>query len=297
MTTPAIETTGLTKDFRTVKAVDALDLTVNPGEVFGFLGPNGAGKTTTIRMLLDFIRPTAGAARVLGLDAQADPVAIRRRIGYLPAELTLDPKLTAGRYLDYLGYLQGGIDKAWRAALVERFGLDEAKVMKTMSSGNKKKVGIVQAFMHRPDLLILDEPTSGLDPLLQRAFLDLVRVVVKTGATVFLSSHDLAEVEDAADRVGILRAGRLVAVDTVPALTAKAQRHFVLRFAAPVPAEAFANLPGVAVIEVDGAIVKATIAGSPDALVKAAAGFELLDLSPRERELDQVFLTYYREAA
>jgi len=295
--TPAIETRGLAKRFGRVTALKGLDLEVHSGEVFGFLGPNGAGKTTTIRLLLDQLRPTSGNARVLGLDSRADSATIRRRTGYLPAELTLDPRLTAAEYLDYLGHLQGGVDAVWRAELVERIGLDTTRRTKTLSTGNKKKVGIVQAFMHRPDLLILDEPTSGLDPLVQHAFLALVREARARGAAVFLSSHVLTEVEDLADRVGIIRAGELIAVDTVAGLLRQATRRVVLRFAAPVPADAFAGLPGVADLEVEGATVTGRIVGSPDALVKAAARFELVDLAPRDRELEDVFLGYYREAS
>jgi len=297
VTDAAVEIDRLSKRYGAVRALTDLTLRVESGEVFGFLGPNGAGKTTTIRLLLDLIRPTAGRAELLGMDSRRDAVAIRRRTGYLPSELALDPRLTAGELLDYYGHLRGGIDTAWRDGLVDRIGLDPSRRLRTLSTGNRKKAGIVQAFMHRPDLVILDEPTSGLDPLVQRAFLDLVREVAAGGACVFLSSHVLTEVEDAADRVGIIRAGELVTVDTVAALTRQAVRHLVLRFTGPVPAEAFTDLDGVSDVTVDGALVDATVTGSPDALVKAAARFELADLSPRDTELEDVFLAFYREAS
>ncbi len=290
-----IETRGLTKHYGSVEALRDLDLEVGSGEIFGFLGPNGAGKTTTIRLLLDLIRPTRGSARLLGMDAQQAAVSIRQRTGYLPAELAMDPRLTAGQVLEHHAHLQGGVEEAWRDELVDRLGLDLSRRARALSSGNKKKVGIVQAFMHRPDLLILDEPTSGLDPLVQRAFLDLLEEVAADGACVFLSSHVLPEVEDVADRIGIIRDGELVTVDTVESLTRRAVRHLVLRFAEPVPEGRFRGLDGVEDVVVEDRVVDATITGSPDALVKAAAEFELVDLSPRDTELEDVFLDFYRE--
>ncbi len=289
-----ILTEGLTKRYGRVRALEDLDLEVRAGEVFGFLGPNGAGKTTTIRLLLDVIRPTAGRARIFGQDVRG-AAGLRRRLGYLPGELTLDPRLTAGELLAWYGNLQGGVDEAWRGELVERLGLDPSRTCRSLSTGNKKKVGLVQAFQHRPELAVLDEPTGGLDPIVQRAFRDLVRELVAGGVTVFLSSHVLQEVEDLADRLAIIRRGRLVTVDTVAGLTRAAVRHLVLRFADPVPAGAFHGLEGVDEVRVDGRTVEATVSGSPDALIKAAARFEVVDLSPRQSELEEIFLAYYRE--
>jgi ABC-2 type transport system ATP-binding protein len=289
-----ILTEGLTKRYGKVRALEDLDLEVRAGEVFGFLGPNGAGKTTTIRLLLDVIRPTAGRARIFGQDVRG-AAELRRRLGYLPGELTLDPRLTAGELLAWYGNLQGGVDEAWRGELVERLGLDPSRPCRSLSTGNKKKVGLVQAFQHRPELAVLDEPTGGLDPIVQRAFRDLVRELVAGGVTVFLSSHVLQEVEDLADRLAIIRRGRLVTVDTVAGLTRAAVRHLVLRFADPVPAGAFQGLAGVDEVRVDGRTVEATVSGSPDALIKAAARFEVVDLSPRQSELEEIFLAYYRE--
>jgi ABC-2 type transport system ATP-binding protein len=251
------------------------------------------GKTTTIRLLLDYLRPSAGGARVL--KARGDSLVVRRRTGYLPAEMNLDPRLTGSELLEYYANLRGGIDEAWRDELIGRIDLDPSRSLRELSTGNRKKVGIVQAFMHRPELVILDEPTSGLDPLVQRTFLQLVRETASAGASVFLSSHVLTEVEDLADRVGILREGRLVIVDTVDALTERAVRRLHLRFAQPVPAEPFTGLDGVRDIQVDGATVDATVSGSPDALVKVAARYQLVDLTAREHDLEQVFLDYYRD--
>lgn len=295
--TNAIETRGLTKHFGPIKALRGIDLAVPSGEIFGFLGPNGAGKTTTIRLLLDLIRPTAGTAGVLGMDAQRDSLAIRKRVGYLPSELKLDPRLTAGQLLDYLGNLQGGVDRAWRDRLIERISLDPSRRTRTMSTGNKKKVGIVQAFMHRPELLILDEPTSGLDPLVQHEFIELIREVKADGATVFLSSHVMSEIEEAADRVAIIREGEIVTTDTVAGLLSTAVRQLVLRFAEPIPDGAFGDVDGISNLKIDGTVLTASITGSPDAIVKAAARHTLVGLSTREPTLEDIFLAYYRKAA
>ncbi len=213
---PAVRTEGLTKHFGALRAVDDVNLVIERGEVFGYLGPNGAGKTTTVRLLLDFLRPTAGRAVVLG-GSGADP-EIRRRIGYLPGDLHLDPDYTGAEVLGLFGRLRGGVDQSWVDTLLERFNLDPSRRVGQLSTGNRRKVGVVQAFMSRPELLLLDEPTSGLDPLLQHEFNALVREVVADGATVLLSSHVLPEVEALAGRVGIVRRGRLVAVAGVEEL-------------------------------------------------------------------------------
>jgi ABC-2 type transport system ATP-binding protein len=263
--------------------------------VFGFLGPNGAGKTTTIRLLLDLIRPSAGSVRVFGMDPRADAVEIRRRAGYLPGELTLEGRQTAGELLAFLGHLRGGIDARRIHALAERLDLDLSRPIRGLSKGNKQKVGLVQAFMHHPDLLILDEPTSGLDPLLQQEFLDWVRQARADGQTVFMSSHVLAEVQHVADRVGIVRAGRMVAVDDVDSMRARAVRRIEIHFDAPVPKSAFAFLAGVRDVTVDGATLRCLIEGHADALVKAAAQFTVVDLKAEEPDLEELFLSYYTE--
>jgi len=200
-------------------ALDSLNLTVNRGEIFGYLGPNGAGKTTTIRLLLDLIRPTQGRASIFGLDVKADSVEIRKRIGFLPGELNLWDRLTAREIVNYLGNLRGGVDNAYVKQLAERLSFDMSKRMRTYSTGNKRKLGLILALMHKPDLLILDEPSSGLDPLMQQTFNQLMLEAKANGQTVFLSSHVLNEVQAICDRVGILRAGKLQAVETVERLT------------------------------------------------------------------------------
>ena len=248
----AIRAEQLTKFYGPRRGVEDIDLVVRSGEVFGFLGPNGAGKTTTIRTLLDFIRPTRGRATVLGLDTRADAVAVHRRVGYLPGELELYEKLTGREVLEYFASLRGGVDGGYRDELAERFDLDIDTRISSYSSGNRQKVGLVQAFMHRPELLILDGPTSGLDPLVQQEFARLVGEVAAEGRTVFLSSHVLPEVERITDRVGIIRDGRLVVVEEVAALKARAVRHLDVLFAGPVPDGVFDGVAGVREVTVTG---------------------------------------------
>jgi ABC-2 type transport system ATP-binding protein len=293
MNPPAIETVQLTKRFGVLAAVDRLDLAVERGEVFGYLGPNGAGKTTTIRMLLDFLRPTAGTARVLG-GSGADP-AVRRRIGYLPADLPVDPHWTANDLLDFYGALRGGHDPAWVGSLLARFDLDPTRPVGQLSTGNRRKVGIVQAVAHRPELLILDEPTSGLDPLLQHEFQLLIRELVAGGATVFLSSHVLPEVEQLAARVAILRRGQLVALSTVEDLRRSARTRIDLRLASPADPAVFAAVPEVVEATAADSTLHLVVEGSVDRVIKAAAGLTVQSIVTREADLEDVFLSYYQD--
>jgi len=287
----------LTKSYGSHRGIIEVDLAVEAGEIFGFLGPNGAGKTTTIRTMLDLIRPTSGRALLFGLGSSADPVAIHRRIGYLPGEFALYDRLTGTQHLEYFANLRGGVDKAHQASLVERLDLDPSRKFKEYSKGNKQKVALVIALQHRPDLLLLDEPTSGLDPLVQQTFFDILREAVAGGATVFLSSHILSEVEKTADRVGIIREGRLVKVGTVDDLRDLAHHQVELRFAGEVPAAAFAALPGVSDVVVEDHVLRLRVAGAITPVVRAAAGYELLDFVSREPSLEETFLAQYgREA-
>jgi ABC-2 type transport system ATP-binding protein len=297
MTQPVIRIEGLVKRYGKYPALAGLELAVRSGEVFGFLGPNGAGKTTTIRLLLDLLRPTAGSVRVLGSDPRASGARLRRRIGYLPGELALGGRDTAGELLAFLGNLRGGVP-TWRIhGLAERLELDLGRPLRGLSKGNKQKIGLVQAFMHTPELLILDEPSSGLDPLLQQELLAMVREAREEGRTVFLSSHVLAEVEHVADRVGILRAGELVATEAIQTLRERAVRRVQLRFGIPVPATAFQRLPGVRDVATDGEVLRCVVAGSADALVKAAAQFPVVSLLSHEPDLEELFLAYYTEGS
>ncbi len=295
--TSIIRTERLTKSYGAQRGIVDVDLVVEQGEVFGFLGPNGAGKTTTIRTLLDLIRPTSGRAFVFDIESTADPVAIHRRIGYLPGEFTLYDRLTGGQTLAYFANLRGGVDPVYQASLVERFELDPSRRFREYSKGNKQKVGLVAALQHRPELLILDEPTSGLDPLVQQTFFETLGEAKAEGRTVFMSSHVLSEVEKTCDRVAIIRDGRLTRVDRVEALRDLAAHQVELRFAGPVPAEAFATLPGVSHLASEDHVLRLHLAGPIGPLVQAAARYELVDFVSREPSLEETFLAEYgREA-
>ena len=291
--TAVIETQKLTKSYGSHRGIVEVDLVVQEGEVFGFLGPNGAGKTTTIRTLLDLIRPTSGTARVFGIESSADPVAIHRRVGYIPGEFTLYDRLTGSQTLEYFANLRGGVDPAYQRSLVERFELDPSRRFKEYSKGNKQKVGVIIALQHRPELLMLDEPTSGLDPLVQQTFFATLGDTVQAGATVFLSSHILSEVEKGADRVAIIRDGRIVKTDTVEGLRDLAHHQVELRFAGPVPAAEFEGLPGVSDLVADDHVLRMRVAGAITPVVRAAARYELLDFVSREPSLEETFLAQY----
>jgi ABC-2 type transport system ATP-binding protein len=296
-TIPAIATDKLTKYYGTSRGVVDLDLTVDEGEIFGFLGPNGAGKTTTIRLLMDLIRPTGGHARIFGKDTQADSVAIKQQIGYLPGELALWPNLTGRQTLTYLGNLRGGVDPQRIESLAARLQLDLGKKFREYSKGNKQKVGLVQAIMHQPRLLILDEPTSGLDPLNQQEFFTILSEARKGGATVFLSSHVLSEVEHTCDRVGIIREGLLVRVGAVRDIVTEKQYRVELQFGAPVDGtvrQAFSALPGVQNLAAQDGRLQFVVQGALDPVIKLAAQYPVLSLTSHEPTLEEAFLAYYR---
>jgi len=292
--TAAIETHKLTKWYgHRSRGILDVDLVVETGQIFGFLGPNGAGKSTTIRLLLDLIRPTSGSAYVLGLEVRRDRLAIDRRVSYVPGELSLYGDLTGRQLLAYLANLQGSVDTDYRERLIERLELDPTRKIKSLSRGNKQKVGLVSAFMIRPELLILDEPTSGLDPFVQLEFEHLCGEARDEGRTVFISSHQLPEVEHLCDRVGIIREGRLLAVELIAALKERALRKLEIDFGEPVSAEAFANLPGVRDLTVHDGVLRCTVMGSLDTLVKTAARFEVRNVRSVETSLEEIFLAYY----
>ena len=289
----AIACHRLTKRFGKLTAVADLTLEVAPGQIVGFLGPNGAGKTTTIRMLMGFLRPTGGQASVLG--APAGDIGVRSRIGYLPGDLRIDPTMTAAQLLSWYGRLRGRHDQRRVDELTQRLGLDPHRPFGTLSKGNRQKVGIVQAFCHDPDVLILDEPTTGLDPLVQREFLTLLAQAAARGAAVLFSSHVLPEVERAATRVAIIRAGRLVTVSTVDDLLDRARRRLELRFAAPVPAGVFDHVPGVVTADVHERTAVLAIDGPVGPALRAAtdAG-TLLRVNPAGDDLEDLFVSLYR---
>lgn len=293
-----IETLGLTKQFGSLIAVDSVDLRVEPGEVFGFLGPNGAGKSTTIRLLLDLIRPSSGSARIFGLDCRADAAAIHRRVGLVPSEVAMPRDLVATHYLAFRDDLRGIDTTPTRAGLAERLGADLTRPLGEMSTGNRQKVALIQALAHDPDLIILDEPSRGLDPLVQHVLHDLLRERVDRGASVFLSSHSLAEVDRTADRVGIIRDGRLIAVEPLAEIKARTSRMIELDLANPVEAAPFAELPGVDDVVVSGSRLTARVRGSADELLRLALlESEVLSVRSVDADLEDVFLQYYRPAA
>ncbi|MEE8457801.1 MAG: ABC transporter ATP-binding protein [Acidimicrobiia bacterium] len=292
----AIQTVGLTKHYGDVHALVDLDLEIRPGEIFGFLGPNGAGKTTMIRTILDEIRPTAGSASILGMDSHEKSVEIRRSIGYVPGDLAMYPNLTGRDTLTYFSNLRGGVDWSYVEELADRLDADLTKKIGDLSSGNRQKVGLIQAFMNRPEVLIMDEPSSGLDPLIQREFQAMMREVASEGRTVFLSSHTLSEVQRVAERVGIIRHGLLVAVETVSALRSKAIRKVDLYFDEPVDGMVFEPLPGVREVAVENHHVTLSFDGQMETLLKVLTDrYHLLDITTQEADLEEIFLTYYRD--
>src|SRR6186713_3357685 len=291
--TRVIHTERLTKSYGVHRGITEVDLDVEAGEIFGFLGPNGAGKTTTMRVLLDLIRPTSGRAEVFGIETTADPVAIHRRVGYLPGEFDLYDRLTGAETITYFGNLRGGVDRAYVARLVEALDLDPSRRFKEYSKGNKQKVGLIVALQHRPDLLMLDEPTSGLDPLVQQTFYEVIREARAEGRTVFLSSHILSEVERTCDRVAIIRDGRLVRVGSVESLRDLAHHQVELRFDGAPPVAAFEGLPGVSELQVEGETLRMRVSGDIAPIVRAAAAVDLRDFVSREPSLEETFLAEY----
>ena len=289
-----IVTRDLAKQYGGRRGLAGLNMDVRRGEVFGFLGPNGAGKSTTIRILLDIIRPSGGTVSVFGTNHAAD-ATLRRRIGYLPGDFVSDGDQSAWELLVYLGNLRGGIDVALMHTIAERLGLDLRARIKSLSKGNRQKIGLIQAFMHEPDLLILDAPTSGLDPLQQQTFIELIRGARERGQTVLMSSHVLSEVQRTADRVGIIRDGRMLAVESVDELRSRAIRHVEVRFALQVPAAAFRAIPGVTDVRVEGAVLRCRLARDAEAFIKAIARYPVRGIDISEPDLEELFLTYYRE--
>jgi ABC-2 type transport system ATP-binding protein len=290
-------TEGLTKSYGKVQALRGVDLQVQQGEIFGFLGPNGAGKTTTIRCLLDLIRPDGGKARVLGIDPQANPIAVQQRTGYLPGEMELFENLTVERQLKFLNDMRGRkADWGYVRKLGNRLGLDLKLQIKNLSKGNKQKIGVVQALMHRPELLLLDEPTVGLDPLMQQEVLDLIREARSGGATVFFSSHILSEVEAVTDRVAIIREGKIVEIGETNQLTQRALHHVTVYFLEPVDCRNLESLAGIQVLSRgDDTSITLQVTGVMDGLIKALGAYPVSEIETSHPSLEEVFLAYYKK--
>ncbi|MBM4434215.1 MAG: ABC transporter ATP-binding protein [Chloroflexi bacterium] len=291
---PAIRASGLTKDYGLGRGVLDLDLTVEEGEVFGFLGPNGAGKTTTIRLLMGMIQPTRGAAEVFGLDTHRRSVDVKRIVGYCPGELPQFGGWRGTEIVAYITGLRGGVSDADVEAIAGRLDLDLSRRYREYSHGNRQKLALLLAFVHRPRLLILDEPTSGLDPLHQQAFFGLVRETRAAGATVFLSSHVLSEVEQVCDRVGIVKDARLVTVGPIGELAGIRSHRLEIEFADEPPVERIRAVPGIEQVAVSGHAVSGMLRGSFEPLMAAIAGHRVTRLSSREPTLEEIFLSYYK---
>ena len=294
----AIETRGLTRVFGSQVALDHLDLRIERGEIFGFLGPNGAGKSTTIRLLLDLVRPTSGSASILGFDCQRDTMEVRRRTSYLPGELRLYPGLTGQQTVDlFAGLKSGAVDMARVNRLAGDLELDLSKKASALSKGNRQKLGVLIALLGEPEVMLLDEPTSGLDPLVQRVVWEILRREAGRGATVFFSSHVMSEVEVTCERVGILRKGRLVAVEPVASLKGRSGRHVEVSFAGEAPPPSAFAAAGVRELRREHATVEFELAGEIDPLLKALAPYHVLDLRTEQATLDEILFHYYEKEA
>jgi ABC-2 type transport system ATP-binding protein len=294
--TDVIRTEGLTKDYGAGHGLFDLDLRVQAGEVFGYLGPNGAGKTTTIRQLMGLAFPTRGTASIFDLDCHRQAVEVKRLVGYCPGEPPQFGGLRGREVIAYLGSMAGGVDEARVKALCDRLQLDVSRRYREYSSGNKKKLLLVIAFMHDPKVLILDEPTSGLDPLNQQEFYRMVQEARAGGGTVFLSSHVLSDVEHVCDRVGIIRAGRLVNVASLEDLHEIRLHRVEIEFAGEVPVDAIRRAEGVDDVVIEGSRVHCVVRGSFEPLVEAIAGAHVVNLTSHEPSLEDAFLEYYSGA-
>jgi len=295
--TIALSIRGLTKSYGKVEALKGIDLEVKYGEIFGFLGPNGAGKTTTIRCMLDSIRPDGGEMRLLGFDPQSDPIEVQKRTGYLPGEMQFYENLTAERQLRFFNDMRGNsVDWQYIRQLARQLNLDLTQPIKNLSKGNKQKVGVIQALMHRPKLLLLDEPTSGLDPLMQQEVLNLIRETNRQGATVFFSSHIMSEVEQVANRVAIIRSGQIAEVADTSALMHRSLNRLTVRFKRPVEIDCFSQLPGVELLsQANNTVAQFQVAGDMEAFVQFLGQTPVLDLETEHPSLEEIFLSYYKE--
>jgi ABC-2 type transport system ATP-binding protein len=293
--TAIIQTNQLTKSYGKSRGIIDVTFDIREGEVFGFLGPNGAGKTTTMRTLMGLLRPNSGSASITGLDCWNQSTELKKQVGYLPGEFAFDPGMRGAQIIEYLGHLRGGVDQAYLRTLVERLGFDPSKRFREYSHGNKQKLGLVQAFMHKPRVFILDEPTSGLDPLNQQEFYQMVAEVRTQGRTIFLSSHILPEVEHTCDRVAIIREGRLVTTDHVSALKTIHQRDVEITFAGPASVEWFKQISGVTKVEqeADERTLQLVVQGDLAEIIQIAGQHGATNIATHEPSLEEAFLRFY----
>jgi ABC-2 type transport system ATP-binding protein len=292
-----IQTDALSKRYGRVQALDGLSLDVRAGEVLGFLGPNGAGKTTMLRLLMGYLRPTAGSARMLGLDCWRDSVAVHARTGYLPGDVRLWPRMSVRAIAGHLARLRGLDHDPRTLDLAKRLDVELDRPVGDLSKGNRQKAGVLLALLGEPELLLLDEPTSGLDPLVQAEFHAILRERVEAGAAVLLSSHVLSEVERIADRVAIIRSGRLMMLESLAGLRQKARHTVEVRFGSAPPPSAFAAVPGITDVRLEGSLLRCTMQGEVDPLIKALSRYHVRDLNSHEADLEETFLALYGEAA
>ncbi len=296
MNTPVIRAENLTKFYGKKMGIQNVQLQVEPGEVFGYLGPNAAGKTTTIRLLMDFMRPTSGTALLFGLDSRKKSPEIRKKVGYLPGELSLYQNLKVREILLHFAHFRQDVHWNFVEELAERLKCDLSHPIHTLSQGNKQKVGVIQAMMHKPELLILDEPTSGLDPLIRQEFYKLIMEFKAEGKTIFLSSHVLPEVERVCDRVGIIRSGKLIVVENVAKLKKKRIRQVELTLADPVKKDFFSDLKNICDLHVDNNRIRCQISGDINPFIRKIAQLRIIDFSSHQPGLEDIFLAYYGES-
>ncbi len=288
-----IELKGVTKMYGSSRGVRDVSLRVEAGSIFGFLGPNGAGKTTTISLLIDLIRPTKGSIQLFGLDSQRDSLAIRRRIGFLAGDFALDESLTGWQQLTYFGNLRGGVSQARIRELAKQFDCNLNRSIKTLSRGNRQKIGLISALMHEPELLIFDEPTSGLDPIMQAAFNTTIRDYRQAGKTVFISSHLLSEVQEVCDRVAFIREGNLLAVRDLREITASSPKHVHLITGDQKLLSQLKKLKGLHILTNESPVLEATYQGDINTLLELLGRFKLDDLTITEADLETTFMQYY----
>tara|TARA_A100001037_G_scaffold306337_1_gene350824 strand:+ start:13061 stop:13999 length:939 start_codon:yes stop_codon:yes gene_type:complete len=290
----SIEITNLTKIYdENVRALSEVNLSVNQGEVFGFLGPNGAGKSTTIRLLLGIIKPTTGLVHILGMNHLKNSIEIRKKTGYLPGEFSIYPNLTGSQILTFFSNIKNEYDERYVNVLAEKLQIDLNQQFGTLSQGNKQKIGIIQAIMHKPELIILDEPTNGLDPLVRNKFYEIISDLKDEKRTIFFSSHNISEVEKLCDRIGIIREGKLITTEKISELKSKQIQIFEIEFSETKPQKKDFTLPNIENIEVYDKTVKFTVIGNPTNIIKKVSEFEIKKLITHEPSLEGIFMTYY----